>query len=358
MPAGADDHRGLRDRPRCGRSCDSGGPHHRRLRAALASAWARRRSSTPGSATGLRPTRTDSSRLIWRASPARSASSPTTWRGSRGWRTGPGREEACLAHAAEALELADALGFGSSTLFAEAALGLLELGTGQSEVAIDRLGALLRADALGVREPNRIGFRSDLIEAAVRAGRLDVAEHALADLARGVQRTRRPMSVAALHRARGLLASDDDFAAEFAAALVAHGAGRTPFERARTQLLLRRAAAAGAPARRGPHAAARGRRAVRPARCTAVGRNVRGSSCGRAERPRARTRSDVGRAADRPGAAGRADRRQRREQSRGRSRVVREPQDDRLAPAQRLPQARDPLADRAGAPRPRRGTMS
>ncbi len=149
---------------------------------------------------------------------------------------GQGREEACLAHAAEALELADALGFGSSTLFAEAALGLLELGTGQSEVAIDRLGALLRADALGVREPNRIEFRSDLIEAAVRAGRLDVAEHALADLARGVERSRRPMSVAALHRARGLLASDEDFAAEFEAALVAHGAGRTPFERARTQL--------------------------------------------------------------------------------------------------------------------------
>ena len=122
-------------------------------------------------------------------------------------------------------------------MFAETALGLLELGLGDAEAATARLlDAAHLIEATGLREPGRLEWEPDLIEACVRAGRLDEAASALDHFEALGQRTGRASALAAAARCRGLLAADDEFEAAFAAALSRHDATDTPFERARTQL--------------------------------------------------------------------------------------------------------------------------
>ncbi len=147
-----------------------------------------------------------------------------------------GDEAACRAHADEAIELAAGFSFGSSTIFAESTLALLELGIGQTEAAVDRLRVLRRTGLFSVYEPNRLFWRPDLIEAGVRSGQLEEAEFTLAELEQQVARTRRPLSLAVLHRCRGMLAADDGFTEAFDTALQWHDASPAAFERARTEL--------------------------------------------------------------------------------------------------------------------------
>jgi DNA-binding NarL/FixJ family response regulator len=145
-----------------------------------------------------------------------------------------GSIEASRAHAEEAVDLADAHNVGSARFFADCALGLLELGLGDAEAAADRLERVDGTDRFGLKEPNRLTHWPDLIEAAVRTGRTTLAEQSLATFEAETSHARRRLSVALVHRARGLLAGDDGFEAEFTAALAAHA--HTPFELARTQL--------------------------------------------------------------------------------------------------------------------------
>jgi DNA-binding CsgD family transcriptional regulator len=149
-----------------------------------------------------------------------------------------GREEACRAHAGEALELAERLRFGSTFPFAHAALGVLELGIGNSGEAIGRLEEARRWTdvVMGMFEPGRVEWGPDLVEAYVHAGRTEDAHDLTADLERRAENGATTWARAAAARCRGLVARDDDYDLSFTTALEWHDRTPTPFERARTEL--------------------------------------------------------------------------------------------------------------------------
>jgi len=151
---------------------------------------------------------------------------------------GQGRSDDCTAHVEQALSIAYPR-VGSVLLFCNSALGLLELGRGQPDEAIDRLEPLAaRMAAHGLGEPGVIPWLPDLVEAYVRVGREDEAAELLDDFESLARRTSRRWAQAAAHRCRGLLAPADAFEDEFRLALELHAATPTPFERARTELCL------------------------------------------------------------------------------------------------------------------------
>lgn len=156
-----------------------------------------------------------------------------------------GKAEACRDHTAEAFELAAHNGFGSTYPFANSALGLLELGLGNPAAAIPHLEETGRRwAAIGFREPGRLEWQADLIEAYVRTGRRAEAEAALAELevSAGAFRQAAPLTaVGALalghvERCRGLLGDGDGIDRAFGAAIAWHESSTIPFEAARTHL--------------------------------------------------------------------------------------------------------------------------
>jgi DNA-binding CsgD family transcriptional regulator len=123
--------------------------------------------------------------------------------------------------------------------YASASLGFLELGYGRVETAIRHLDQVARAmERQGVGEPAAVQWAPDLIEALVRAGRTEQAEHALGALERQALATGRTWALAAAARCRGLLAGEEGYEPELREALAWHEQTPTPFERARTELCL------------------------------------------------------------------------------------------------------------------------
>jgi DNA-binding CsgD family transcriptional regulator len=142
-----------------------------------------------------------------------------------------GDDDACVAHAAEAIRLSTEFGRLGLRLSAERALGLLELGHGRLDEATERLARWRRVgDAHGL-DWHEINGSVDLVEALVRTGREDEAEAVRAR----IPATTIPNSDALAERARGLLAGDD-FEKRFLTALERHAAGQDAFEEARTRL--------------------------------------------------------------------------------------------------------------------------
>lgn len=149
-----------------------------------------------------------------------------------------GREEECYAHVERALAIAER-GIGLVLAYADSVLGLLELGIGRSERAVEHLERLARRlTEHGLREPAVIQSTPDLIEAYIRAGREGDAQGLLDEFERIAADTGRGWALAAAARCRGLLASDDEFEQFFADASRRHADTPTPFERARTELCL------------------------------------------------------------------------------------------------------------------------
>jgi DNA-binding CsgD family transcriptional regulator/tetratricopeptide (TPR) repeat protein len=149
-----------------------------------------------------------------------------------------GKESDCRQHAAELRdrggETADLALVRCRT---EAALGLLDLGGGRVEDAIDHLetvAALMRS--LEVREPGVLWWAADLIQAYVQAGRTADAERELDALAALANESGRTWALAAAARCRGLLAGRVDASGNFVEALEWHARTHTPFESARTRL--------------------------------------------------------------------------------------------------------------------------
>ena len=230
----------------------------------------------------------------------------------------------------------------------------------------------------GLGSPVLLEWAGDLVEAHIRAGSLERARRALAVLEREAAAPGRPLADAVLLRCSALLLGDDDAAAPaFAKALRRHAeAAPRPFEEARTRLAWASTcgAAAGSarPARRWPP-----RCAGSPGSARRRGRGARTPSCGRRARarpaaaartprrgdargPRARGPAPARRrfaprirtaAAHPAGAAGGTRRRRRGDQRRGGRPAVPVAEDDRVPPVERLPQARHPVACRAGAGR-------
>ncbi len=149
-----------------------------------------------------------------------------------------GRESDCRIHAARAVELAEVRA-GAAVAYAQAALGLLELGLGRPEAAEAQLLQLAQSVGdRGLREPGVIQWVPDLVEAQVRAGRAEEAAKTLVGFESAAVEADRVWARAAAARCRGLLAADADFEAVFAEAIELHGRTPTPFERARTELCL------------------------------------------------------------------------------------------------------------------------
>jgi DNA-binding CsgD family transcriptional regulator len=114
------------------------------------------------------------------------------------------------------------------------ALGLLDLGLGRPDSALERFEALARSPA-GIRlHPLRTV--PDLVEAAVRARRPDRAARAVAGYQRWAEQARQPWIDALLLRCRALLAPDERAEHLYARARATHEPDR-PVDFARTALL-------------------------------------------------------------------------------------------------------------------------
>jgi DNA-binding CsgD family transcriptional regulator len=150
-----------------------------------------------------------------------------------------GEERTCVALADLVSDTATKRGLAVDYTTANWAVGLLHLGLGQWHAAAARLDGLWQAPP-GTSHPY-LAMRTlpDLVEAAVRAGHLDLAESAAARFAEYASATG-PDSVAALTaRCRAVLTNAPDAREELLSeALILHDRAPRPFDRARTLLLL------------------------------------------------------------------------------------------------------------------------
>ncbi|MEV0349870.1 AAA family ATPase [Nonomuraea sp. NPDC050680] len=136
-----------------------------------------------------------------------------------------GEEERCLELAAKAEGDVEA-----TRALAAWALGLSQLGQGRAGAALDHL------HAAGDRHPVvALCAAPDLVEAAVRAGRADLAEGAAARFEGWAALVERPWADAIAARLRGLLAEGDEAGGHFARAVAVPA--DQPFQQARNELL-------------------------------------------------------------------------------------------------------------------------
>jgi DNA-binding CsgD family transcriptional regulator len=143
-----------------------------------------------------------------------------------------GDQESCRDHAQHVLGAAGQAAIRPAAGSALWALGVLDLGMGRPQQALDRLHRLAVAEPA---YPVLSHATGDVVEAAVRTGRPELGEAALARLA---ERAGQPWALAIAARCRALLASQSAQAEEhFQAAARWHADATRPFERARTKLL-------------------------------------------------------------------------------------------------------------------------
>jgi len=149
--------------------------------------------------------------------------------------------DAARAEALPALALQEAAGDRWEAVIFCALLGFVELSVPDPPAALGYLvRALDHADAIEVRLPTQFRFLGDLVEAAVLAGQLDLAERVLADrLEAAARRQPLPWTIAMALRGRGLLATARgdlaDSLDQLDAALAVYDTSLAmPFERGRT----------------------------------------------------------------------------------------------------------------------------
>ncbi|WP_405891239.1 AAA family ATPase [Streptomyces sp. NBC_00133] len=149
-----------------------------------------------------------------------------------------GRAAQCSEHARQFHGLLDSRGAELVSPYIEAALGLLELGTGRDSEAAARLNDLQqRVGDLGLREPTVLQHQPDLIEANLAADDPSAARAALAELQSQVQRAPSAWGHAVAARCRGLVADGEDTAENaYREALRHHERLQDPFAKARTEL--------------------------------------------------------------------------------------------------------------------------
>ncbi|MGZ8652159.1 MAG: LuxR C-terminal-related transcriptional regulator, partial [Actinomycetota bacterium] len=144
-----------------------------------------------------------------------------------------GEERTCREEAEAALLGAIDRSNRDAMNWADLALGHLELSLGRSE-ASDRFEAIWARPWIG--EPRLVGA-ADAVEAAVRAGRGDVARERLTEFQRWTAETGASWALPLVERCRAQLATDADAERHFNEALLLHEASGAAFDRARTQLL-------------------------------------------------------------------------------------------------------------------------
>ncbi|WP_074313463.1 helix-turn-helix transcriptional regulator [Micromonospora cremea] len=144
-----------------------------------------------------------------------------------------GEEEQTGRLARDAMAYAQPRGVGRATADALWALGLLDLGLGRADVALQRFEA---ARAASGHRLFGVFLLPDLVEAAVRAGRPERAVEPARLLGDWAEATGRPALAALAHRCRALTRPDAEAEQHFAAAVRLHRDG-SAIDRARTGLL-------------------------------------------------------------------------------------------------------------------------
>jgi tetratricopeptide (TPR) repeat protein len=140
---------------------------------------------------------------------------------------GMGREQACRSHAGEAMRLSHAAADWPMQALAGEAIGLLELGLGQLDSAIEQLEAVERiCQAHPEARDCAVGWAADLADALVRRGDRAGARRLLGSAE----------SSAALERARAMLAPHRTFSRIFRRTLELCAWSRETFELGRTEL--------------------------------------------------------------------------------------------------------------------------
>ena len=146
-----------------------------------------------------------------------------------------GQDEEAQETATRVLELTDRLRTESLRVYTGSFQGLLEVGRGDGEAAVEILERTRElADASGLHNPDVVHFWADLVEAYLLAGRSDAAARVTAELESYAQRTGTPLTSAFAGRCRGMLESD--FEPFFEDAVRHHETTANPFERGRTHL--------------------------------------------------------------------------------------------------------------------------
>ena len=147
-----------------------------------------------------------------------------------------GREQDCRDCAAETLQLCQDLGMRLHQIWATTALGELELGLGDAAQAVARFEEqqqLLRDIAVTDVD---LSPGAELVDAYLRLGRPEAAQHVAAQFLAGARAKGQPWSLARALRGQGLLAGDAAFTALFEEALELHAQTPDAFETARTRL--------------------------------------------------------------------------------------------------------------------------
>lgn len=148
-----------------------------------------------------------------------------------------GRTEECAALAAAALEPGPVRPLRSALAIAGWALALSDLGAGEWLQAIARLEELTAPQSpQGHPQVARLAA-ADLVEAACRAGRLDLAQTTLARFETFARPTAAPWTLALVSRCRALLSAGAAAERFFQEALEQHVRGGRPVDEARTRLL-------------------------------------------------------------------------------------------------------------------------
>ncbi len=150
-----------------------------------------------------------------------------------------GDAAACRERAARAVEIGVRTESHNLSWYADGALGLLALSQGDLPRASERFDALERRyRATGDFHPLLDGHGADIVETLIRTGKESQARDVLDFIRRQADRADAAWSIAGLERCRGMLADDDRYERHMAAALAQHDRTDTPFERARTLLVL------------------------------------------------------------------------------------------------------------------------
>jgi len=147
-------------------------------------------------------------------------------------------EEACVVNAERARAICERLGIYSHRAVAEQSLGMLRLGAGELDRAIEHLerGRESRR-RYGAHDPGYMFNESDLTEAYIRAGRPEDAARALEELRAGAAATEGAWAAAAVARYAALLGDDAEIDAYLEVASAAHERIEFTFEEARTKLI-------------------------------------------------------------------------------------------------------------------------
>jgi len=145
-----------------------------------------------------------------------------------------GDEEACRARAAEIRNL-PALGQLRQLAGPDLALAMLDLGSARYQSALDRMQAVMTGPG---RHTHLILYAyPDHVEAAVRAGRPDLAAQPLAQFTAWAAAIGQGWATAVAARCAALTAGDSDAEPLWRQAIACHEGDGRPFEQARTRLL-------------------------------------------------------------------------------------------------------------------------